>query len=309
MSASVRDAAEDGRLHDSPIPSSSSSSSLSASSPKNNHNAANRGEINLLTKNDSSGAAILSSPSDPLSTPHHTTAMERSRSRSSMSRGSSLDSSNNFWKEVYGSPYSAERSLEDEMAGRGRRERGGAECSRAVLGSMESGVTVGGILNKLSGGNERGCGKWSERGVGKGVVSADSFSRHSGRSQRVADLVPQPVVIFYCNALVGGLPGVVYVTQVLLCLSSLTSKESFYLADMDSVRLMDKGDKKDKDKGPFLLSTLLSIPSTSSRSPLLFSFFHGAREVSIVPLAIDSASLQAVVIEAKNLFHSSSATL
>ena len=215
---------------------------------------------------------------------------------------------------MHGSPYSAEKSLEDDSVGRGGRrergrERGSAEGgSRAVLGSVGStSTTVGSIANKLSNrDDERGCGKWSERGVDKGVVRTGSFSRISGRIHRVADLVPQPVVIYYCNALVGGLPGVVYVTQVLLCLSSLTSKECFYLTDMDSVRLMDKGDKK--DKSPFLLSSLLSIPSTSSRCPLLFSFFHGAREVSIVPLAIDSTSLQAVVIEAKTLFNSSSAT-
>jgi hypothetical protein len=124
-----------------------------------------------------------------------------------------------------------------------------------------------------------------------------------GRNLKVSDITPKAVVLYYCSALIGGVPGVIYITQTLLCLSSLTSKECFFLQNVDSVKMIEKNDKKDRKSSPFLLSTFLSLPNGSSRCPILLSFFCGVREITVVPLTVDSLQLQAIILEAKTTFY------
>ena len=118
---------------------------------------------------------------------------------------------------------------------------------------------------------------------------------------RVCDILPKPVVLYYCSVLIAGVPGMIYITQTLLCFSSLTTKECFYLRNLNSVKIIEKNDKKEK-KSPNLFSSLLSLPSSSARYPILFSFFSGLKEITVVPLTISSDQLQSVIIEIKNTF-------
>ena len=123
-----------------------------------------------------------------------------------------------------------------------------------------------------------------------------------GKVNRVCDILPKPVVLYYCSVLIASVPGMIYITQTLLCFSSLTTKECFYLHNLNSVKIIEKNDKKDK-KSPNLFSSLLSLPSSSARYPILFSFFSGSKEITVVPLTISSDQLQSVIIEIKNTFN------
>ena len=125
----------------------------------------------------------------------------------------------------------------------------------------------------------------------------------TGNKNRVCDIIPKQVVLYYCSVLIAGMPGIIYITQTLLCFSSLTTKDCFFLNNLDRVKIIEKNEKKDK-KTPNLLSSLLSLPPSSSRYPILFSFFSGTREITVLPLTISSDQLQSVIIQVKNSFHS-----
>jgi hypothetical protein len=146
--------------------------------------------------------------------------------------------------------------------------------------------------------------KSNEKEKEKGNSGKYGNSSLTGNVNRVCDIIPKQVVLYYCSVLIAGMPGMIYITQTLLCFSSLTTKECFFLNNLDRVKIIEKNEKKDK-KTQNLFSSLLSLPPSSSRYPILFSFFSGAREITVLPLTISSDQLQSVIIEIKNSFHSS----
>jgi hypothetical protein len=146
--------------------------------------------------------------------------------------------------------------------------------------------------------------KSNEKEKEKGNSGKYGNSSITGNINRVCDIIPKQVVLYYCSVLIAGMPGMIYITQTLLCFSSLTTKECFFLNNLNRVKIIEKNEKKDK-KTPNLFSSLLSLPPSSSRYPILFSFFSGTREITVLPLTISSDQLQSVIIEVKNSFHSS----
>ena len=159
---------------------------------------------------------------------------------------------------------------------------------------------------------------------------------------KVCDFLPKPIVLYYCSVLISGLPGVLYVTQKLLCFSSLTTKECYLLESLDRIKIIEKNEKGERDKGrengiggsyidrdnkcfssSSLLSpssfsssssssssslfssfaqSVLSLPSSHMRCPLQLLLFNGKKELIIIPLLIDSVQLQSVILETKRTF-------
>ena len=147
---------------------------------------------------------------------------------------------------------------------------------------------------------------------------------------RVCDFLPRPSVIYYCSVLISNFPGMMYITQKLLCLSTSTTKECYLLESLCSVKLIEKGEiekenskgigvegdkgrEKGREKGvdkdekstSSIFSTFSQSSSLSShiRCPLQLLLFHGKKELNIVPLFVDSSHLQTILLETKRIFN------